>query len=216
MFHKSKNVFKKKNRECIGIYMCDMTGLLFFLFLWKWSWWSTITGHRTQAWRKRETRSDFAVFHPKRCKYSQCALSVVTFEMKRSEWRLYQMKKGHGKLHWHFLCNSLKITHCSISVTSTAMGKATNITSKAHYAIFFSFLKGEAAGWKCFFCLSLFSRPLHVSDKFFHSAAFSYQSSLIANVERLNRFSSLKKKEKKKGEEKQRLFVQLMHWGCNG
>lgn len=48
-----------------------------------------------------------------------------------------------------------------------------------------------------FFPLSFF-KTTACSDQFFHSAAFSYQSSLIANMERLNQFSTLKNKEEKK------------------
>lgn len=105
------------------------------------------------------------------------------------------MQKGSWKTSLTFSLRQFKNnTRRSISVTFTAMGKATNITSKAHYAIFWKgrLLDGNASSFFFFF------KTTACSDQFFHSAAFSYQSSLIANMERLNQFSSSKKKGRKK------------------
>lgn len=69
------------------------------------------------------------------------------------------MTKGSWKTSLTFALQRFKnnIQSC-ISVSVRAMGKATIMTSKAHYAIF---VKGE--GW--WTEIELFSSPLHVQTK---------------------------------------------------
>lgn len=96
------------------------------------------------------------------------------------------MKRGSWKTSLTFALQRFKnnIQHC-ISVSVRAMGKATIMTSKAHYAIFVKG-RGLVDGNQAFF------KTTTCTDQTFHSAAFPYQSSVITNMEKLSRFGGKK------------------------
>lgn len=86
---------------------------------------------------------------------------VVTLEIK-GQSDDFAVEKGSWKTSLTFSLQQFKNnTRRSISVSFTAMGKATNITSKAHYAIF---RKGRLLDGNAFFFF--FLRPLHVPTNF--------------------------------------------------
>lgn len=128
--------------------------------------WSYITGQQNTGRKQREKSSEWLRFPVlNTANMVSVYRAAVTLETKGQSDDFTRWKRGHGKPHWHFSSQQFKNnTRRSISVTFTAMGKATNITSKAHYAIF---LRGEAARWKGFFFLFFFfPRPLHVPTNF--------------------------------------------------
>lgn len=179
---------------------------LFFLFLWKWSWVKLHHRALNTSRKHREKSSDSLCFPSQTLQiWSMCI-------ERRQLWRLKVRvttspdEKGSWKTSLTFSLQQFKNnTRRSISVTFTAMGKATNITSKAHYAIFWEgrLLDGNAFSFFFFF----FSRPLHVPTNFSIQQHFPISALLSQTwMERLNQFSSLKKKGMKK---KQTVCVEL-------
>lgn len=131
------------------------------------------------ASKRVNTVGCFSVSFVSEC--SQHLLNYFNFWKLKVRVDISTDEKGSWKTSLTFSQQRFKNNiQCCISVSFRAMGKATNMTSKAHYAIF---VKGGLVdgNWAFF-------KTTAYRDETFHSAAFPYQSSVITNMEKLSRF----------------------------
>ena len=121
--------------------------------------------------------------------HTDCGQSLLNgpnfWNLKRSDSTFQQMKKGHGKLHWHLLCKGFNITYSAVSVSVLEPLARLQSWHQKHIMQFL-----YRGGW--WTEIMLFFKTTACTDQTFHSAAFPYQGSVITNMEKLSRFSGKK------------------------